>query len=70
MNPTDQKLDILIAGGTLLTMAAPGEIIEEPFIGIRDGKILFVEKEPFSREFTPKPARSSTRPAHSSCRAW
>jgi 5-methylthioadenosine/S-adenosylhomocysteine deaminase len=50
----DQKLDILIAGGTLLTLAAPGDIIEEPLIGIRDGKILFVEKGPFPEGFTPR----------------
>jgi 5-methylthioadenosine/S-adenosylhomocysteine deaminase len=54
MNPRGQKLDILITGGTLLTMAAPGEIIEEPIIGIRDGRILFVEKEPLPTGFTPE----------------
>ena len=54
MNPMEQELDILIAGGTLLTMAAPGEIIEEPIIGIRDGKILFVGREPFPVGFAPK----------------
>jgi 5-methylthioadenosine/S-adenosylhomocysteine deaminase len=42
----DQALDILIAGGTLLTMAAPDEVIENPWIGIRDGRILFVEAAP------------------------
>jgi 5-methylthioadenosine/S-adenosylhomocysteine deaminase len=54
MNPMDQKLDILIAGGTLLTMAAPGEIIEEPLIGIRDAIILFVEKGPLPAGITPE----------------
>jgi 5-methylthioadenosine/S-adenosylhomocysteine deaminase len=54
MNQIDPKLDILIAGGILLTMAAPGEIIEDPIIGIRDGKILFVEKGPFPGGFTPE----------------
>jgi 5-methylthioadenosine/S-adenosylhomocysteine deaminase len=39
------KPDILIIGGTLLTMAKPGEIMEDPVIGIRNGKIDFVEKE-------------------------
>jgi len=39
----DRKLDILITGGTLLTMEPPAEIIEEPIIGIRDGKILFID---------------------------
>lgn len=43
MSPRERNLDILIAGGTLLTMASPSEIIENPRIGIRDGKILFVE---------------------------
>jgi 5-methylthioadenosine/S-adenosylhomocysteine deaminase len=38
------KQDILITGGTLLTMSPPGEIVEEPVIGIRNGKIDFVEK--------------------------
>lgn len=40
----DKKQDILITGGTLLTMSPPGEIMEAPVIGIRDGKIDFVEK--------------------------
>ena len=43
MNRNDERLDILITGGTLLTMAAPGEIVAEPAIGIRDGRIVFVE---------------------------
>ncbi|MCL5807892.1 MAG: amidohydrolase [Deltaproteobacteria bacterium] len=43
MDRSDKILDILITGGTLLTMAAPADIIETPMIGIRDGKILFVE---------------------------
>jgi 5-methylthioadenosine/S-adenosylhomocysteine deaminase len=51
---TDQKLDLLIAGGTLLTMAAPGDIIEEPLIGIRDGRILFVEKKPLPPGLIPE----------------
>jgi 5-methylthioadenosine/S-adenosylhomocysteine deaminase len=51
---TDQKLDILIAGGTLLTMEPPGDIIEEPLIGIRDGRILFVKKEPLPPGITPE----------------
>jgi 5-methylthioadenosine/S-adenosylhomocysteine deaminase len=40
-----QKLDLLITGGTLLTMAAFSDIIEEPMIGIREGKIIFAEKK-------------------------
>src|SRR5512133_384108 len=38
-----RKQDILITGGTLLTMARAGEIVEGPVIGIRDGRIDFVE---------------------------
>jgi 5-methylthioadenosine/S-adenosylhomocysteine deaminase len=45
MNIPHEKLDILIAGGTLLTMSPPGEIIENPCIGIRNGKIEFISKE-------------------------
>ena len=36
--------DILITGGTVLTMSEPMEVIENPVIGIKDGKILFVKK--------------------------
>jgi 5-methylthioadenosine/S-adenosylhomocysteine deaminase len=44
MDEANKELDILITGGTLLTMEAPAETIEGPLIGIRDGEILFVEK--------------------------
>ena len=54
MNQTDQNLDILITGGTLLTMAGPGEIVESPAIGIRDGRIVFVEKGGLPEGFTPR----------------
>lgn len=53
MNDSDQKLDILITGGTLLTMAAPEDIVEEPMIGIRDGKILFIKKGPLTTRHYP-----------------
>ncbi|MHB8769663.1 MAG: amidohydrolase [Syntrophales bacterium] len=53
MNRTDQELDILITGGTLLTMAPPGEVIDKPFIGIRDGRILFVERKSLPAGFSP-----------------
>lgn len=46
MNIDHEKIDILISGGTLLTMEPPGRILENPVIGIRDGKILFVEQGP------------------------
>jgi 5-methylthioadenosine/S-adenosylhomocysteine deaminase len=36
--------DILITGGTLLTMSGIMEIIENPVIGIRNGRIVVVEK--------------------------
>lgn len=45
MDGTEGPLDILIAGGTLLSMEAAVGVLEAPSIGIRDGKILFVEKE-------------------------
>ena len=38
------ELDILITGGTALTMSDRMETIENPAIGIKDGKILFVQK--------------------------
>ncbi|MCX5819398.1 MAG: amidohydrolase [Deltaproteobacteria bacterium] len=44
MNIHHEKPDILITGGMLLTMEPPGEIVQEPVIGIRDGKIDFIEK--------------------------
>jgi len=47
--PHHKDIDILITGGTLLTMSDSMDIIENPVIGIRDGKILFVEKENISQ---------------------
>jgi 5-methylthioadenosine/S-adenosylhomocysteine deaminase len=44
MDENFEEIDILITGGTLLPMTFPGEIVENPLIGIRDGRILFVEK--------------------------
>jgi 5-methylthioadenosine/S-adenosylhomocysteine deaminase len=35
--------DIIITGGTLLTMSEEMDVVENPFIGIRDGKIVSVE---------------------------
>ena len=46
MNTDHEKTDILITGGTLLTMAPPGRILDNPVIGIRNGKILFVQQGP------------------------
>ncbi|MDO9528623.1 MAG: amidohydrolase [Syntrophales bacterium] len=45
------ELDILITGGTALTMSEKMEVIENPRIGIKDRKIVFAEKE------TGRPAR-------------
>lgn len=38
----NMEYDILITGGTLLTMSAEMEIIEDPAIGIKDGKIVSI----------------------------
>ncbi|MDO9229459.1 MAG: amidohydrolase family protein [Syntrophales bacterium] len=46
MNTDHEKLDILITGGTLLTMSPPGRSMDNPIIGIRNGKILFVQQGP------------------------
>jgi len=56
MNSDHEKPDILITGGTLLTMAPPGRIMDNPVIGIRDGKILFVQQGPpsLSRSMTAR----------------
>jgi len=54
MNQDEKKLDILITGGTLLTMASPSKIIENPWIGIIDGKIIFAEAAP--PQHSPRPA--------------
>ena len=46
MNIPQKTQDILIVGGTLLTMSPPAEIVEDPIIGIRNGKIDFIAKGP------------------------
>jgi 5-methylthioadenosine/S-adenosylhomocysteine deaminase len=40
--PDNRELDIIIEGGTLLTMSETLDVIENPLIGIRDGKIAFI----------------------------
>lgn len=40
----ETDVDILIRGGTLLTMSEGMEIVHNPVIGIRGGKILFVDR--------------------------
>jgi hypothetical protein len=60
MNSLNETPDILITGGTLLTMATPEEIVEDPVIGIRNGKIDFIKKGTIPAEHCGMPARSST----------
>ncbi len=38
-------LDIVIEGGTLLTMSASMDVVENPVIGIKDGRIEFVARK-------------------------
>ncbi len=40
--PDNRELDIIIEGGALLTMSDAMDVIENPVIGIRDGKIVFI----------------------------
>ena len=40
-----ETLDLLITGGTLLTMSHDMKVIEDPVIGVRDGTILFVREK-------------------------
>ena len=54
MNNPYETLDILITGGTLLTMEPPGDIIADPVIGIRDGRIIFVEEGGAARGELPE----------------
>jgi len=44
MQEEQRDLDILIRGGILLTMSGEDDPVEDPVIGIRDGKIVFVAK--------------------------
>ncbi len=39
-----EELDLLIRGGTLLTMSRDMKVLRDPLIGVRDGKILFVRE--------------------------
>ena len=54
MNNPYETLDILITGGTLLTMEPPGDIVADPVIGIRDGRIIFVEEGGAARGELPE----------------
>ena len=40
-----ETLDLLISGGTLLTMSHDMKVIEDPVIGVRDGTILFIREK-------------------------
>jgi 5-methylthioadenosine/S-adenosylhomocysteine deaminase len=40
----NNQLDIIIEGGTLLTMSETMDVIDNPLIGIRDGKIAFIKR--------------------------
>ncbi len=59
----ETELDILIRGGTLLTMSEAMEIVHDPVIGIRDGKILFVDRSGPST--SPLPAGETLDASHS-----
>jgi 5-methylthioadenosine/S-adenosylhomocysteine deaminase len=39
----NNQLDIIIEGGTLLTMSETMDVIDNPVIGIKDGKIAFIK---------------------------
>ena len=43
MNESHPPLDLLITGGTLLTMSGDMTVVENPVIGVREGKIVLVE---------------------------
>ncbi len=43
----ENMFDIVITGGTLLTMSAGMEIIEDPIIGIKDGLIVAVDRKSY-----------------------
>jgi 5-methylthioadenosine/S-adenosylhomocysteine deaminase len=54
MDQSDLQLDILITGGTLLTMNQGADIIDNPSIGIHDGKIIFVQEGNSPSEYPPQ----------------
>jgi len=59
----ENGVDILIRGGTLLTMSEAMEIVHDPVIGIRDGKILFVDRQ--DRLTAPIRAKETVDASHS-----
>lgn len=56
MEACGAPLDILIQGGTLLTMTGGDEIVIDPRIGIRDGRILFIvpAHDPLAALYSPR----------------
>src|SRR5512137_1632985 len=40
----NNQFDIIIEGGTLLTMSENMDVVDNPVIGIRDGKIAFIRR--------------------------
>jgi len=59
----ETDVDILIRGGTLLTMSQAMEIVHNPVIGIRDGKILFIDRP--GRSTAPIRAKEILDASHS-----
>jgi len=59
----ENGVDILIRGGTLLTMSQAMEIVHNPVIGIRDGKILFIDRP--GRSTAPIRAKETLDASHS-----
>ena len=56
MNIEEQQLDVLIHGGILLTMQEGAGVVENPLIGIQDGRIVFVRNAGSGSDDCP-PAR-------------
>ncbi len=59
----ETDVDILIRGGTLLTMSEAMEIVHDPVIGIRGGKILFIDRPDHST--APIRAKETLDASHS-----
>jgi len=57
----NNQFDIIIEGGTLLTMSETMDVIDNPVIGIRGGKIAFIKRGdiPEARSFTAKKVLSA-----------
>ena len=67
----ENNWDIVITGGTLMTMSAGMEIIEDSIIGIKDGLIVAVgQNKDSGYASTFKQKKRSMPPAVSSCPDW